>query len=275
MCYRCGPSAVQNDGETGREGEREGEGEREREPWVGGLWKLFRLHNMQLQLSFFIYFLWLKMTPGHMKGTQNTFLLFQKLISVKNLAVLITLGPFCIFTWLGFHLTAPLQGPEPLWFQQSKVLIEVYLWSARQQEADRIMKIWALLSDDNCFQPRFIHFALPAPSAGRCEGRKRGRESFATAHKDAIFPLAAFHHPRVCSFGPVRFVWSRNLAKQSTFCVSFWWLSGEDRAHVHRLTMPHSSAYLSLSLWPPLVIFYSCLCFAGGLPLPFSVNSNV
>lgn len=274
MCYRCGPSAVQNDGETGREGEREGERKREREPWVGGLWKLFRLHNMQLQLSFFIYFLWLKMTPGHMKGTQNTFLLFQKLISVKNLAVLITLGPFCIFTWLGFHLTAPLQGPEPLWFRQSKVLIEVYLWSASQQEADRIMKIWALLSDDNCFQPRFIHFALPAPSAGRCEGRKRGRESFATAHKDAIFPLAAFHHPRVCSFESCEICLESKPGKTvDLLCellMALWRGQGTCAQTDHA-----SFLCLSLSLWPPLVIFYSCLCFTGGLPLPFSVNSNV
>lgn len=92
MSNRCGPSAMQNDRE--REAEREVEGERKKErkrdthTQSGWLikkcsdcitWLLsWKPHNF----GFFIYFHWLKMAPGHIKATPNTFLLFQKLISV-------------------------------------------------------------------------------------------------------------------------------------------------------------------------------------------------
>lgn len=99
------------------------------------------------------------------------------------------------FRWV--HLTIPPRGKDSPWLLWRKVLIEVSLWSAWQQEADGIRKIWALRSDDNCFQLGFIHLSFHVLSASCCTGEageegKAASSSFATAHKGMTLLLLIF-----------------------------------------------------------------------------------
>lgn len=117
-----------------------------------------------------------------------------------------------------------------------------------QEDADRITKICALLSDDNCSQLCFIHFSFLLLSASCCEGRKRGRErKIDTFAKWTLnLPTLLFKtSPLVLSgFGPMKLVLSWNLSKQPC-CLR---LNGSQERIEHICTDWPSSVFFSSSL---------------------------
>lgn len=121
-----------------------------------------------------------------------------------------------------------------------EVLIKVSLWSALQQEADRIVKIWALLSDDNCFQLRFILFSFLVLSASCYKNERKGMTTnmakFTTAHKGMTSKLRLFN-PLIFS-SLCLLDWSSEIclvlrpAETITPLSEAQWLSWEERANV-------------------------------------------
>lgn len=174
-----------------REGVKERERERDstRSGWLIKSVQIATSPSMEtswLQLRFFSYLQWLKMALCHIKATQNLISSWNLMCFSNNQVSTFFLQ---LFNGLGFYLTAPLKGMEPLWW--SVVLIKDFicgrLGSRRQTGSWR----YALLWDDNCFQLRFVRLSFLLLSASCCEGRKRGRtaDTFATTYEGSIFLL--------------------------------------------------------------------------------------
>lgn len=132
------------------------------------------------------------------------------------------------------------------------------MWCAWQQEADGIIKIWAQLSDDNCFQLAFIYFGFLLLSASCCGGRKgewqRQAEPFASRTWKLNLPALLFKRLQssdIClRLNPCDTVRS--------FCQRLNGLSEEGTCTAW-LSLPPRLISLAVDVFPRRVFSCSCL----------------
>lgn len=142
MNYRCGLSAMQNDRE--RKKGRERERQRQREPeWV--VYKKYSdCIHVFFMMFFFIYMHRLKMAQGTRKLLKKHFLLFQKSISQNLGCFSMSRLYYVVFFFSFFGRPCSLIETGEMCLcgsDEVKSLSRSRCGFARQQEADRIMKI--------------------------------------------------------------------------------------------------------------------------------------